>query len=513
MSEMKEIAKHDLHTFLVENIPCGILLMDFESRLFEANSAFENITGFKKEILLENKLVDLILPKQRAQFVALLRVDLNSSKTWHSEFNILRADQRIVTIDLIANVVNINHEIFILAIINEITERNKIQRKQLLDEKLTATSFLAAGLAHELNNPAAYIYMNLNFINDKLTKITEQFSEPAVILEKLSEINHIVKQSLTGIERIRDVIKNLKGFTHITENDSKEFNIHEILDASVSVVSANIYASTAKLIKDYQASNFMTYGSSGKLQQMFTHLLMNAAQSIDPANSEDNTITIHTFNKNNGIEIAIKDTGVGISDDLLGKIFDPFFSTKTAAGHKGLGLFICYDIVRGEGGEITVYNLESHGTCINIFLPLRKKPVTVANVVKNIELKTGKLKILLIDDEQDILNALARGLNNDFEVTTLQNPAEALALLTKTNGNFDIIVSDLIMPQMRGMELFQQVKQSFPGLENNMIFMTGGIYSPEVYKFLESIQNHSLDKPFKVSDLVKIINAQKKKLF
>jgi CheY-like chemotaxis protein len=194
--------------------------------------------------------------------------------------------------------------------------------------------------------------------------------------------------------------------------------------------------------------------------------------------------------------IEVRDTGLGIPANALDRIFDPFFTTKPVGVGTGLGLWICHDIVTGLDGEVTVVSEEGRGTTFRVALP-------PAAVVQNIEpvlegppptATLARAAVLVVDDEPAIRNVLRRVLGHHV-VTVAATAREALELLDK-GKLFDIILSDLMMPEMSGMEFHSELAARFPDAATRVVFLTGGALTPITKAFLDRVANERIEKPF-----------------
>ena len=237
--------------------------------------------------------------------------------------------------------------------------------------------------------------------------------------------------------------------------------------------------------------------SETRLGQVFLNLVVNAAQAIAEGRANDNAITVTTGVAPDGqVVVEIADTGCGMPPEVLARLFTPFFTTKPVGVGTGLGLSICQRIVTGFGGAITVTSEVGHGTTFRIVLPRARRedtgerPATLADPVPR---RRGR--ILVIDDEPMITKALGRTLAGDHAVTSVSSAGEAMALLA-TAPLFDVILCDIMMPQMTGVELYDELRRRDPALADRIIFLTGGAFTSSTRAFLDSVPNQRVEKPF-----------------
>jgi CheY-like chemotaxis protein/anti-sigma regulatory factor (Ser/Thr protein kinase) len=238
--------------------------------------------------------------------------------------------------------------------------------------------------------------------------------------------------------------------------------------------------------------------NAGKLQQVVINLIINAAQAIDGNRPTENKIHVRTGRQNGSLFVEVTDTGKGIPETALPHIFEPFFTTKPAG--VGLGLSVCNEILRRYEGTLEVSSQVGMGTTFVARLPLENGfNAKAADVNTAVETKT--VRVLVVDDEPGNLEVLSRSLKKEYEVLPAMSGVEAMAILEKDGGRIDAIVSDINMPEMDGMALYQAVSQKFPGLEKKVVFITGGMFAEDVARFLKSVPNVCIEKPFSHQDL------------
>jgi CheY-like chemotaxis protein len=240
---------------------------------------------------------------------------------------------------------------------------------------------------------------------------------------------------------------------------------------------------------------------------VFLNLVVNAAQAIPEGHAENNEIRITTStDPSGGVVVEISDTGAGIPPDVLPRLFTPFFTTKPVGVGTGLGLFICRSIVTGFGGSIGVASEPGKGTTLRISLVpsrvqvLESAPPPVLDVVAR---RRGR--ILVVDDEPMIAKSLQRFLSVEHDVLGLGSAGEALAQI-RAGERFDVILCDLMMPQMTGMDLHAELSRVAREQAARMIFVTGGAFTPRARAFLDETPNQRIEKPFDVRQLRALIN-------
>jgi len=503
-AESKIYSAEQRYRSIMENATCGIFIIDQSGIISELNLEAEKIFGGQHNQMIGTDFKNFVLPSDQAYVDVQMKKMPIKKIIGPYEGRIQRPDGNIRDVEFSAVHVANNEEKFIFAIINDITERNKLQSQKILADKLATVGTLTAGIIHEINNPMTFILSNLNYINEHLKTIKSDNIEQNKLI---STLNDRIIESTDGAEKIREIVHNFKGFARVDQGELTWTNIHDVLNDAINMASSQ-FKNHASFEKNFAADLPLLLLSSSKLHQVFINMLINAGQSMDGDDLHKNIIRVKTYVENDQVCIEINDTGKGISPETIVKIFDPFFTTKPVGIGTGLGLSICYEIIHAIGGQIQVKSELGKGTTFSIYLPInliterRRRRPTITDT-KEI---TGK-RILIVDDEPALLNLLERILGNDNQITKAQGGRAAFNLLAKDSEQFDVIVSDLNMPDINGVELFQYITVNNPKLARHMIFSTGGSYTASMTEFLSSMKNPCLEKPFTREQLFQAINT------
>jgi PAS domain S-box-containing protein len=372
--------------------------------------------------------------------------------------------------------------------------QERMQRQLVLADRMASVGTLAAGVAHEINNPLAYVLANLDMIIEDLAEMSG--GSPSV---RVAESIVMVREAREGTERIRKIVRGLKTFSRAGEERRAVIDVTNVLDASLQM-TFNEIRHRAHLVKEYDALPLVE-GDDSRLGQVFTNLLVNAAQAIGDGRPDENEIRLVTGTDAAGDAfVEIYDTGPGIPADAMNRIFDPFFTTKAIGEGTGLGLSICHNIVTGMGGKVTASNRESGGALFRVTLPAAsgpRKPVPAPTPVESVS--SRRATILIVDDEVSVGQVLRRRLR-DHDVTAVTSAREALDVLAR-DARFDVILSDLMMPEMSGIQLYDELLRTRPGIVERVVFMTGGAFTGAAPEFLKRVPNECLEKPFTESAL------------
>ncbi|MEO5969442.1 MAG: response regulator [Bdellovibrionia bacterium] len=383
----------------------------------------------------------------------------------------------------------------------DITEQKMMKNQLLHADRMAAVGTLAAGVAHEINNPLCYSLTNLSLILEDLEKVDPDDLLP----DKLNSIRKKVVQALDGIVRVKDVVNGLKIFSRNDEEKKGPVNLEYILNSAINMAMHEIQP-RAKLIKKFSATPLVT-GNEGRLGQVFLNLLINAAQAIPEGNAENESITLRMGTDSEGRAlIELEDTGVGMSEATKARIFDPFFTTKPVGLGTGLGLSICHGIVTSFGGTIAVDSKLGKGASFKITLPKSIEAPREEHEDEIFEVQNKRrLKILVVDDEILLAETIVAMIGNKHDAEMNCNSRKALDLILK-HPKYDLIFCDLMMPGLTGMDIYEKLKKDGRGLETRLIFMTGGAFTPKAVEFLQKNENIRLEKPFNVKTFRSILD-------
>ena len=410
-----------------------------------------------------------------------------------------RRDGSIITVEVVRSPVVFEGEPAKLLMARDLTERNQIAAAMIEMDRMAAIGILAAGVGHEINNPLAYVLANLEFVTGELEMlISELPAEAAIRLEaRITDLSQALADTNHGAERVRAIVQDLRTFSRGDDDDLTSIDVRQILDSSLRMAAVTL-RQRATVVKEYEEVPAVT-ASESRLGQVFLNLVVNAAQAMPESNPNANRIEIATRLDGEMVTITIADTGSGIPKDVLPRIFEPFFTTKPVGQGTGLGLSICRRILAQLGGDISVTSETGQGTRFVVSIPRATKPSRPVHAPLPIR-SSRRARILCIDDEPALGLALRRALVAEHDVVLLTNAAEALAQV-KEGERFDLLLCDLMMPGMNGMEFHVELEACAPEVAKRIVFLTGGATNPRVRDFLDTVPNARLDKPISLEDL------------
>ena len=488
---------------LIERLPDGVGVTQGE-RLVYANPALVSLIGLSSaDELLGGSRAELEGMFIHAESRVLLPRDAQVgtvAKAAPMEIRMLRKNGTPVFVELAHAPSVFDGQPCIVWLVRDLTERKQMESRLVRADRMASLGTLAAGIAHEINNPLAFTVANLGHLEtDVLPRLTLPGGEQ-------DDVRKLVADAQLGATRVRDIVRQLKMFSRAEEQARPEpVDVNRVLESAISMASNEI-KHRARLVRDF-TDQLMAEAHEGRLGQVMVNLLVNAAQAIPEGGVERNEIRVLTRPHAEGLAIEVRDTGSGISAENLERLFEPFFTTKPVGVGTGLGLPICQDIITSFGGRMEVESEVGKGSTFRVIL----RATTAARpseppkeAVVSAAARRGR--ILVVDDEPMIGMAIRRTLQREHEVVALTSAREAQARLT-SGEPFDLILCDLMMPEMSGMELHQAVADHSPGLAGRMVFLTGGAFTANARAFLNHVPNHRVEKPFSTQELRGLVQS------
>jgi PAS domain S-box-containing protein len=395
-------------------------------------------------------------------------------------------------------------------LVTDVTRLRKAERALLAmehqvqaTERLASLATLAAGIAHEINNPLAAALAHTELALETLAEPTPNIDEVKADLVEARE----------AALRVREIIQSMKLLARGDATQRDIVDVNETLERSVDIASAS-WRYRATVVRALEPG-LRVEANASQLAQVFVNLLSNAAQALPEASAETNQITIATRREGERVIVEVRDNGCGIPATLQQRIFEPFFTTKGAGGGTGLGLSISSAIVKGLGGALSVESAPGQGSAFRVSLPaaapgaasdVRSAPPPGHSPALGEAAGPGRPRVLVIDDEWAVAKTLERILSKDCEVVVTNHGREALPLLLDDKQpSFDIILCDLMMPEPSGEAVYAEVARRRPEVAARFVFMTGGAFTPRGRQFLDSVPVEVIEKPFDLKRLRRLV--------
>jgi signal transduction histidine kinase len=376
-------------------------------------------------------------------------------------------------------------------------ERTKLREQLLLSDRLISIGTLAAGVAHEINNPLAYVVGNVEFAIERLASATSR----GLTAGECADLSAALQQAREGAERIRITTRDLRVFCRTEEAPPAPVDVTRVLESAISM-AWNEIRHRARIVRDFQPVPCVDANES-RLGQVFLNLLINAAQAIEDGDPNRHEIRARARELDGRVVVEIIDSGKGMPPEVLEQLFQPFFTTKPIGVGTGLGLSICRGIIEDLDGSIDVQSAVGRGTTVRVRLRASKSAPS-ARKSQPAPRSPRRARVLVIDDEPALCQIVHRILHPEHEVVTALDARLALKMLASA-PSFDVVLCDLMMPEMSGMDFFAKLAETSPKLAERVIFLTGGAFSSRAAQFLDSVPNARLDKPFDPTVLRKAV--------
>lgn len=376
----------------------------------------------------------------------------------------------------------------VVIVVRDQTERLDMAERLRVADRMASVGTLAAGVAHELNNPLAYVLGNLELLNQQLRAT---WVEP-------TQLQVLVDEALDGARRMRSITQDLRTFSSPHADAVAAIDPRAVMDSALKIAGTEI-RHRATLRREYEDVPAVRAEAS-KLGQVFLNLVVNAVQALPVGEVARNEILVRTFADEKGhAVIEVCDTGPGIPVHLAGRIFEPFVTTKPREVGTGLGLSICHNIVTSLGGYISAHPRAPRGTVFRVRLPPSTMAVAAPSLPAPVSLPRdvpvgGGRRVLIIDDDPLVASSLRRLLASR-EVQIADSGRRGIEMLRQDDA-FEVVLCDLMMPEISGMDVYETVLEERPDLADRFIFMTGGAFTERARAFLERVPNPRLEKPF-----------------
>jgi PAS domain S-box-containing protein len=387
----------------------------------------------------------------------------------------------------------------VVVVARDITERKLTEAQLLVSDRMASVGTLAAGVAHEINNPLTYVTANLAIANEQVEALAKQYPVPSDLIDA-------VHDARDGAERVRMIVRDLKMFSRGEEEARGPVDVEQVLESTIRM-AWNELRHRARLVRKFNRVPAVEANES-RLGQLLLNLLVNAAQAIPEGKYDENEIVVETLADpaTKRIVIRVTDTGAGIPKEVQSRLFTPFFTTKAIGVGTGLGLSICHRIATGLGGTIDFTSEVGKGTSFRVMLPMadleaHRKPAdkTGANTASR------RGRVLVVDDETAITQVVTRILSAQHDVVVVDRAEKALALFA-AGERFDVVLCDLMMPQATGMDLYAHLLELDRDQAAQVVFMTGGAFTSDARAFLDRVPNQRIEKPFEIQGLRALVN-------
>ena len=468
---------------LIEHLPDAIFVLREGAFVF-VNAAFAAYLGYAKPADVGGaNLLDVVHPEDARDGRAIAAGSPRPRKV-----RMLRRDREVVSAEVAGLALVWDGEPATVAIARDLTERNRLEAQLLLADRMASVGTLAAGVAHEINNPLGYVLGNL-------TALTNGLSSESLT----TDLKQSLDDAIHGAKRVRDIVHDLQTFSRGDASKRNEpVDVLRVMDVSIRMAHSAV-RHRARLERDYRAVPAVE-GNESRLGQVFLNLIVNAAQAMPERPVDENEINVRVTADGEHVVVEVRDNGSGMTDEVRRRIFDPFYTTKPIGEGTGLGLSICHSIVTSMNGSIEVDSVPGLGTTFRVRLPATRAPARAESIEPPPPASERREKVLVIDDEPMIGVMLRRLLAAHCDVLPVTSPREALRRIG-AQERFDVILCDLMMPRMSGIDFYAELSVLSPEMARRTGFLTGGAVTSQARRFVQEHADLTLEKPVELGKL------------
>jgi len=495
------------YRLIAENTRDVIITTDMNLRLTYVSPSIKYLTTSTTEEVMAMSLEELLTPASlevaTKAFVEELEIanrqPRDPTRSRILELEVMRQDGSTVWTEARTNFLRgaEDQPVGLITVLRDMTERRKAEEEKIelelkaqVASRLASVGEMVAGVAHEINNP-------LTVVTGYAPLLMDRKDIPADIQRDLALIND-------GAQRVAGIIRRLLAFSRQTKPEQKLVGINELIEGALALRAYHLITSNIKLTTQLAPDLPPTVADPGQIQQVLLNLIVNAETEMKLAHGKGK-LTITTEKSDNTIKISVKDDGPGIKPEIMDRIFDPFFTTRKVGQGTGLGLSLCYGIVAEHNGKIYAKSKPGKGATFIVELPIVTEaevpePAEPAEPVVEQAEKVAKAKIMVVDDEKVIRDLTKRVLVGEgYEVDTVDNADDALKMIE--SQRYNLILLDIKMPGVDGVELYRRIQKIAKSLARRVIFITGDILSSDTEKFFAETKVAHIDKPFNATQL------------
>ena len=479
----------------------SIVISNLEGEIVEVNEATLEMYGTKdKRDLIGKNSIDLISPEDRERAFAGINETLEKGYVRNREYYVISRDGSKLAVEMNVGVMKDvdGKPMGFVGISRDITgrreaeaRRRELEQKAQVASRLSTVGEMASGIAHEINNP-----------------LTSVIGFAWLLMQKdvPEDIKEYARYIHGGAERVASIVGRLLTFSRQQKPEKTSADINRILETTLQLQAYEMTTNNIKVTTQFDLDLPQTLVDPGQLQQAFLNIILNAATEMKLARKGGNLL-VKTERIADTIRISFTDDGPGIAEENLERIFEPFFTTRKPGMGTGLGLSVCHGIIAEHNGQIYARNNPDRGATFVVELPITTEleQPEPARPAADESSKTGGAKILVVDDEPATLQLLSQVLSAEgYEVQTVDNADDALEMIK--NAGYDLILLDIKMPGMSGIELYRDIQEAASPLIKKMVFITGDSLSSDTRDFLVKSKARCIIKPFNVVQLKRDIS-------
>lgn len=473
---------------VVNSVRDPVLTFGLGGQLRHSNRAAEQLLGEHADV----SAAGVSLPFTRADERAAYLAAFDRALPWEREVQLSDASGVETTVHMVLAPVRGSDDRLLgqVLVIRDVTQLKNLQTQLIQTEKLGALGQLVSGVAHELNNPLTAVFGFAQLL------LSQGLPESA-----RAEVGHIYAHA----ERCKRIIDGLLKFARSHHAEKTPAQLNEVIQGATELLAYQLRLANVELEMNLSNRLPETMLDSFQVQQVLINLITNAQHAIQDACRPGRIKITSRLGSSTNIIVEVQDNGGGMTEEVLHKIFDPFFSTKGVGKGTGLGLALSYGIVRDHGGILSARSQCGVGTTFRIDLPVVAvaRPLTPPRREPVLE-SIPASRVLVVDDEPVILALLQQILEVDgHEVTGCEDAPSALE--AAENGEFDVVLSDFRMPGMGGEEFYRELVLRYPRYHGRVVFITGDTLDSAVAAMAEAEGIRLLNKPFTIESIREIL--------
>jgi PAS domain S-box-containing protein len=477
---------------LLERLP-DMVVVHRDGEIAWTNRLLVTTLGYDGVDLAGRSLFDLVHPAAHDVLVdRLKRPPVPRGLPATTEMDLVRRDGEPVRVEVApAQEVTFGGQRARLVVARDVSERTRLAQRLVTADRLASLGLLAAGVAHEINNPLAYALGSLD-IADRL------LASPDVDRER---VRATLATAREGLGRVRTIVRDLRHLARADDAEVEAVDVVESLESTLALAKAAI-GERARVVRDLRPVP-PALASPARLGQVLLNLVVNAVEAMSDGDSTSHELRVRTFPGERGeIIIEVEDTGEGIAPEHLPRVFDPFFTTKPAGRGTGLGLSISHQIVASLGGEISASSVPGRGTTFRVKLTSADAAAPRARGDEPPSASLPYSRILVVDDERALLEVVREMLPEHF-VEIAHGPDEADHHLT--HGDWDAVLCDVSMPGRGGLDIHARLLGTDSAVAARFVFMSGGALDADTRARLGRLDRPVLEKPFDGASLARAL--------
>jgi PAS domain S-box-containing protein len=478
---------------LVENAPDAIVVSR-QGVVLYANAATARLLGCDDVSELVGKPMTFL---DRTQVEVMMRRIQQMAATGERlvprEYPARRRDGTAITAEIASTIIDYDGAPAVLAYARDVTDRKRLQTQLAHADRLAALGTMAAGLAHELNNPLSFIGLAAEMLARHDGPV-----DPNVVAELQR-----------GVDRITSIVRELRFFGRDDGEVSGPVDLRSAIEAAARLVAHEV---RPRGTLDLQLGELpAVVGVGRRFEQVFVDLLLNAALSLDEGSG--GRIVVRSRVTAERVYVTVEDRGRGIAGEHLAEPVQPLFPARPDVG-ASVGLSVCRDILGRAGGELSARSREGEGTVMEVMVPRAASAQAEAPASRGPDApesdgtrgpESSAPRVLVIDDEPVIVRMVSKILAPRARVVGESDPAKGLE--HALSGSFDVILCDVMMPGLTGIDLHERLARDRPDVAARVVFITGGTYTSRAREYLDKVPNGRLDKPFNVKQLFEAVQS------